>query len=71
MDADESIDWHLLDEPAHAGVRRLGSELNRLLHGHAALYAGERSPKAFSGSTTTTHSKTSWPLRASRPRPAR
>jgi 1,4-alpha-glucan branching enzyme len=36
---DASLDWHLLDQPAHAGVQRLVRDLNRLYAAHPALHA--------------------------------
>lgn len=35
---DQSLDWHLLDDPCHAGVSRLVSDLNRLYRNTPALY---------------------------------
>jgi len=35
---DRSLDWHLLDSPHHAGMKRYVQELNRLLHTEPALY---------------------------------
>jgi 1,4-alpha-glucan branching enzyme len=35
---DASLDWHLLDDPAHAGVRRLVRDLNRLYRSTPALH---------------------------------
>jgi 1,4-alpha-glucan branching enzyme len=34
----QSIDWHLLERPEHAGVQRLVGDLNHLLRGERALY---------------------------------
>jgi len=34
-----SLDWHLLDDPAHRGVQALVRELNRLYRSHSALHA--------------------------------
>ncbi|MCA1655088.1 MAG: 1,4-alpha-glucan branching protein GlgB, partial [Pseudonocardiaceae bacterium] len=33
-----SLDWHLLSEPLHDGVRALVADLNRTYRGHPALY---------------------------------
>jgi 1,4-alpha-glucan branching enzyme len=44
---DKSLDWHLLDEPAHAGMRRLIGDLNRLYCGTPALYEGDHLPQGF------------------------
>ena len=35
---DRSLDWHLLAEPAHAGVQRLVRDLNHLYKTHPALH---------------------------------
>jgi 1,4-alpha-glucan branching enzyme len=35
---DRSLDWHLLDDPPHAALRRYVQDLNRLYAGQAALY---------------------------------
>jgi len=35
---DASLDWHLLDDPLHGGVRNLVAELNRFYRAHPALY---------------------------------
>jgi 1,4-alpha-glucan branching enzyme len=44
---DESLDWHLLDQPAHAGVRRLVRDLNTTYRGHAALHEMDCEPLGF------------------------
>ncbi len=36
---ERSLDWHLLAEPAHAGVRDLVAELNRVAAAHPALWS--------------------------------
>jgi 1,4-alpha-glucan branching enzyme len=36
---EESLDWHLLEYPAHAGVKRLVTDLNRLYLDEPALHA--------------------------------
>jgi 1,4-alpha-glucan branching enzyme len=36
---DASLDWHLLDDPAHRGVQSLVRELNRLYRSRPALHA--------------------------------
>ena len=38
---DRSLDWHLLEEPAHAGVLRLITDLNRLYKDTPALWAAD------------------------------
>jgi 1,4-alpha-glucan branching enzyme len=35
---DRSLDWHLLDEPLHAGMRRYVQQINRFLRTEPALY---------------------------------
>ncbi|HZI20596.1 MAG TPA: 1,4-alpha-glucan branching protein GlgB [Pyrinomonadaceae bacterium] len=44
---DRSLDWHLLDEREHEGVRRLVRDLNRLVCGHPALYEADVEPRGF------------------------
>jgi len=36
--ADRSLDWHLLDQPAHQGIRRLVRDLNNVLRHFPALH---------------------------------
>ena len=36
---DQSLDWHLLDQPRHAGMQRLVAELNHLYRATPALHA--------------------------------
>ena len=42
-----SLDWELLEEPAHAGVRRLVAELNRVYRDRPALYSRDHHPAGF------------------------
>ena len=35
---DHSLDWHLLEQPAHVGIQRLVRDLNRLYRATPALY---------------------------------
>jgi 1,4-alpha-glucan branching enzyme len=42
-----SLDWHLLDEPLHEGVRRLVADLNRVYRAHSALFAADNRPEGF------------------------
>lgn len=42
-----SLDWHLADLPAHAGVQRLVADLNRLYRDTPALHAGDCDPAGF------------------------
>lgn len=45
---DESLDWHLLDEPMHSGIQNLVRDLNRLYAGTAALYERDCEAEGFS-----------------------
>jgi len=42
-----SLDWHLLHESAHEGVRLLVRDLNHLYRDHTALHAGDCEPEGF------------------------
>jgi 1,4-alpha-glucan branching enzyme len=42
-----SLDWHLLDAPAHGGVRRLVGDLNRLYRTRPALHARDCEADGF------------------------
>ncbi|MDI1246138.1 MAG: 1,4-alpha-glucan branching protein GlgB [Rhodoferax sp.] len=44
---DQSLDWHLLDHPAHAGVQRLVRDLNTLYRATPALYQQDFVPAGF------------------------
>ncbi|MGE0448840.1 MAG: 1,4-alpha-glucan branching protein GlgB [Vicinamibacterales bacterium] len=44
---DESLDWHLLDDPSHAGLRLYVQALNRLLQTEASLYEADFEPGGF------------------------
>jgi 1,4-alpha-glucan branching enzyme len=44
---DRSLDWHLLDSPAHAGLQRWVQDLNRLYATTPALHAGDCDPAGF------------------------
>jgi 1,4-alpha-glucan branching enzyme len=44
---ERSLDWHLLDEDEHLGVRTLVRDLNRLLKEHPALYELDVEPRGF------------------------
>ena len=37
-DHDQSLDWHLLDEPLHAGLKQFVQDLNRVYRTEPALY---------------------------------
>ncbi|MCW4355442.1 1,4-alpha-glucan branching protein GlgB [Hoyosella sp. YIM 151337] len=42
-----SVDWHLLDDPLHSGIKDLVAHINRTYRSHRALYAGDNSPEGF------------------------
>ncbi|MBX3271537.1 MAG: 1,4-alpha-glucan branching protein GlgB [Sandaracinaceae bacterium] len=44
---DVSLDWHLLEEPAHEGVRRLVADLNRAYTAEPALHARDTEASGF------------------------
>jgi 1,4-alpha-glucan branching enzyme len=44
---DTSLDWHLLEQPGHAGVRQLVRDLNRLYQDSPALYEVDFNPRGF------------------------
>ena len=44
---DQSLDWHLLDDPRHAGVQRLVRDLNQLYRATPALYQLDFVPAGF------------------------
>ncbi len=44
---DQSLDWHLLADPLHDGVRRLVADLNRLYAATPALYEQDFGPEGF------------------------
>jgi 1,4-alpha-glucan branching enzyme len=44
---DQSLDWHLLDNPMHAGVQRLMRDLNQLYKTTPALYQQDFVPAGF------------------------
>ncbi len=44
---DHSLDWHLLEQPAHAGVQRLVRDLNTLYRATPALYSQDFVPEGF------------------------
>jgi 1,4-alpha-glucan branching enzyme len=44
---DQSLDWHLLDDPRHAGVQRLVRDLNQFLRATPALYQLDFVPAGF------------------------
>jgi 1,4-alpha-glucan branching enzyme len=44
---EDSLDWHLLEDPAHAGVQRWVTDLNRLYAAEPALHEGDADPAGF------------------------
>ena len=44
---DQSLDWHLLDDPDHAGIQRLVRALNHLYRDVPALHALDCAPEGF------------------------
>ncbi|HUF33523.1 MAG TPA: 1,4-alpha-glucan branching protein GlgB [Acidimicrobiales bacterium] len=42
-----SLDWHLLDDPGHAGIRDLVHDLNTLHSDEPALWTGDFEPSGF------------------------
>jgi 1,4-alpha-glucan branching enzyme len=44
---DGSLEWHLLDDPAHAGIARLVSDLNALLVQEPALHEQDTDGRGF------------------------
>jgi 1,4-alpha-glucan branching enzyme len=44
---DQSLDWHLLDQPEHAGIQRLVRDLNRLHQSKPALHQLDCSADGF------------------------
>ncbi len=46
-DHEASLDWHLLEEPRHAGIRHLVGDLNRVYRDHPALHELDTEPAGF------------------------
>ncbi len=44
---EKGLEWHLLGQPAHAGVHRLVGDLNRAYRGVPALHARDCEPEGF------------------------
>jgi 1,4-alpha-glucan branching enzyme len=44
---ERSLDWHLLEQPEHAGVQALVRDLNRVLRSEPALYEQDFDPAGF------------------------
>ena len=51
---DHSLDWHLLDKPAHAGIQALVRDLNRLYRSVPALHALDCEDEGFEWLSCTT-----------------
>ncbi|MBB3180683.1 1,4-alpha-glucan branching protein GlgB [Variovorax sp. Sphag1AA] len=45
--ADRSLDWHLLEQPSHQGIRRLVRDLNNVYRHFAALHELDCEPQGF------------------------
>jgi 1,4-alpha-glucan branching enzyme len=45
---DASLEWHLLQQPEHAGLQRALKDLNWLYRSHTALYERDCEPEGFS-----------------------
>ncbi|WP_151717608.1 1,4-alpha-glucan branching protein GlgB [Gemmobacter serpentinus] len=43
----QSLDWHLLDDPQHAGMQRLVRDLNTLYRAEPALHVNDTRPEGF------------------------
>jgi 1,4-alpha-glucan branching enzyme len=43
----ESLDWHLIEDPLHAGVQRLIRDLNRVYESSSALWQVDNEPAGF------------------------
>src|SRR5690606_3847620 len=44
---DQSLDWHLLDQPLHRGMQALVRDLNRLYRSTSALHERDAEPEGF------------------------
>jgi 1,4-alpha-glucan branching enzyme len=44
---EHSLDWHLLETPAHRGLQDMNRDLNRLYGTLSALHAGDAEPEGF------------------------
>jgi len=53
--AERSLDWHLLDDPMHAGLRRLVQALNGLYQAEPALHERDMDPDGFRWIDCTDH----------------
>jgi 1,4-alpha-glucan branching enzyme len=43
----ESLDWHLIENPLHAGVQRMVRDLNSIYDSHSALWEVDSDPAGF------------------------
>ncbi len=43
-----SLDWYLLDDPLHAGIKTMVGDLNRVYRAHSALWTKDSTPAGFS-----------------------
>jgi len=66
---DASLDWHVLEDPRHEGVRRLVRDLNRLYRTEPALHQLDNDPQGFAwiDCNDRDNSVLSWIRRASDP----
>ena len=44
---ERSLDWHLVEQPEHAGIQRLVRDLNRVYREHPALWERDADPGGF------------------------
>jgi 1,4-alpha-glucan branching enzyme len=44
---EHSVDWHLLEDPKHAGLQQLNRDLNRMYADLSELHAGDADPAGF------------------------
>ena len=51
---ERSLDWHLLEQPEHAGVQALVRDLNHVYRDEPALWELDSDPPASTGSSPTT-----------------
>ncbi len=58
---DRSLDWHLLEDPHHEGVRRVLRDLNALYRTEPALHQRDCGPRASAGSRAAIPRTTSSP----------
>jgi 1,4-alpha-glucan branching enzyme len=43
-----SLDWHLLEDPLHGGIKTMVGDLNRAYREHSALWTRDTTPEGFS-----------------------